>query len=42
VVDIPRLYEDYEMQIVRTDKGYISGTLIGEPGKEVSTFRGIP
>jgi para-nitrobenzyl esterase len=30
------------MQIVRTDKGYISGTLIGEPGKEVSIFRGIP
>jgi para-nitrobenzyl esterase len=30
------------MQIVRTDKGYISGTLIGESGKEVSIFRGIP
>jgi para-nitrobenzyl esterase len=30
------------MQIVRTDKGYISGTLIGEPGKEISIFRGIP
>jgi para-nitrobenzyl esterase len=30
------------MQVVRTDKGYISGTLIGEPGKEVSIFRGIP
>jgi para-nitrobenzyl esterase len=30
------------MQIVKTDKGYISGTLIGEPGKEVSIFRGIP
>ena len=30
------------MQIVRTDKGYVSGTLIGEPGKEVSIFRGIP
>jgi carboxylesterase type B len=30
------------MQIVRTDKGYISGPLIGEPGKEVSIFRGIP
>jgi para-nitrobenzyl esterase len=30
------------MQIVRTDKGYISGTLIGGPGKEVSIFCGIP
>jgi para-nitrobenzyl esterase len=30
------------MQIVRTDKGYISGTLIGEPGKEISIFCGIP
>ena len=30
------------MQIIRTDKGYVSGTLIGEPGKEVSIFRGIP
>jgi len=30
------------MQIVKTDKGYISGTKIGESGKEVSIFRGIP
>jgi para-nitrobenzyl esterase len=30
------------MQIVKTDKGYVSGTVIGEPGKEVSIFRGIP
>ena len=30
------------MQIVKTDKGYVSGTMIGEPGKEVSIFRGIP
>ncbi len=30
------------MQIVKTDKGYVSGTVIGEPGKEVSVFRGIP
>jgi len=30
------------MQIVRTDKGYVSGTIIGEPEKEVSIFRGIP
>jgi para-nitrobenzyl esterase len=30
------------MRVVKTDKGYISGTAIGEPGKEVSIFRGIP
>ncbi len=30
------------MQLVRTDKGWVSGTIIGEPGKEVSVFRGIP
>jgi para-nitrobenzyl esterase len=30
------------MQVVKTDKGYISGTAIGEPGKEISIFRGIP
>jgi para-nitrobenzyl esterase len=30
------------MQIVKTDKGYVSGTLIGDPGKVVSIFRGIP
>ena len=30
------------MQIVKTDKGYVSGTVIGQPGKEVSIFRGIP
>jgi para-nitrobenzyl esterase len=30
------------MQVVKTDKGYVSGTIIGEPGKEVSVFRGIP
>jgi para-nitrobenzyl esterase len=30
------------MHVVKTDKGYVSGTIIGEPGKEVSTFRGIP
>ena len=30
------------MQVVRTDKGYVSGTVIGEPGKEASIFRGIP
>ncbi len=30
------------MQLVKTDKGYVSGTIIGEQGKEVSIFRGIP
>src|SRR5512138_2689655 len=30
------------MQVVKTDKGYVSGTVIGEAGKEVSIFRGIP
>ena len=30
------------MQVVKTDKGYVSGAIIGEPGKEVSVFRGIP
>jgi len=30
------------MQVVKTDKGYVSGTQIGQPGKEVSIFRGIP
>jgi para-nitrobenzyl esterase len=30
------------MEVVRTDKGYISGTVIGESGREVSVFRGIP
>lgn len=30
------------MQVVKTDKGYVSGAVIGEPGKAVSVFRGIP
>ena len=30
------------MQVVKTDKGYVSGAVIGEPGKEISIFRGIP
>jgi len=30
------------MRIVKTDKGYVSGTVIGELGKEVSVYRGIP
>ncbi len=27
---------------IRTDAGYISGTLIGDVGKEVRVYRGIP
>jgi para-nitrobenzyl esterase len=30
------------VQIIKTDKGYVSGTTIGKPGNEVSIFRGIP
>lgn len=30
------------MKTVRIDTGYVSGTIIGEPGKEVSIYRGIP
>jgi para-nitrobenzyl esterase len=30
------------MQVVKTTNGYISGTIIGNPGKGVSIFRGIP
>ena len=30
------------MQVVKTDKGYISGTVIGESGQETYIFRGIP
>jgi para-nitrobenzyl esterase len=30
------------MQNVKTDKGYVSGTMIGESGNEISIFRGIP
>jgi len=30
------------MKVIKTDKGYVSGTIIGEPGREVSIFRGIP
>jgi para-nitrobenzyl esterase len=32
----------YLVQIIKTDKGYVSGTTIGKPGNEVSIFRGIP
>jgi para-nitrobenzyl esterase len=30
------------MQLVKTTNGYVSGAVIGEPGKEVTAFRGIP
>ena len=30
------------MDTIKTDTGYISGTVVGEPGKEVRVFRGIP
>ena len=30
------------MQVVKTTNGYVSGAVIGEPGKEVTVFRGIP
>ena len=30
------------MDIVKLDTGYISGTVTGDPGKEVYTYRGIP
>ncbi len=30
------------MDVVKTDVGYVSGTVLGEPGKEVYVYRGIP
>lgn len=30
------------MQTVKTDKGCVSGTVIGEPGNEMTIFKGIP
>jgi len=30
------------MSIIKTDKGYVSGTTIGEPSKEINIYRGIP
>lgn len=30
------------MQVVKTTNGYVSGAVIGEPGKDVTVFRGIP
>ena len=30
------------MQVIKTDKGYVSGTVIGLPGQETYIFRGIP
>jgi carboxylesterase type B len=30
------------MDVVKTESGYISGTVLGEPDKPVYVFRGIP
>jgi para-nitrobenzyl esterase len=30
------------MEVVKTDAGYVSGTVVGEPGSEVRVYRGIP
>jgi len=30
------------MDVVRTDSGFISGTVLGEPDKPVHVYRGIP
>lgn len=30
------------MDVVKTDAGYVSGTILGESGKEVHLYRGIP
>lgn len=30
------------LNVVKTEAGYVSGTVLGEPGKEVHVFRGIP
>jgi para-nitrobenzyl esterase len=34
--------EDIFMDVVKTDAGFISGTILGEPGNEVYVYRGIP
>jgi para-nitrobenzyl esterase len=31
-----------KMEVVKTESGYVSGTVIGEPGNEVHIYRGIP
>src|SRR5512136_860695 len=30
------------MNVVKTDEGYVSGTVLGEPDKQVQVYRGIP
>ena len=30
------------LQVVKTDSGYVSGTVQGEIGKEIAVFRGLP
>ena len=34
--------KEMKMDPIKTDKGYIAGTIIGEPGKEVRIYRGVP
>src|SRR3989304_9271546 len=34
--------EEGSMKIVKLDSGSISGTTVGEPGAQLSAFRGIP
>jgi para-nitrobenzyl esterase len=30
------------LQVIKTESGYVAGTVLGEPGKEIGVFRGIP
>ena len=30
------------MGTVKTDSGYVAGTILGEPGEELYIYRGIP
>ncbi len=30
------------MEVVKTEAGYVSGTVLGDPGKEVYVYRGVP
>ena len=30
------------MDVVKTDAGYVSGTVLGEPDKQINVYRGIP
>jgi para-nitrobenzyl esterase len=37
-----RLHGGAIMDVVKTDSGYVSGTILGEPDKQVHVFRGVP